>query len=337
MTVEVQQEETITEYTGNFGADFTEACKRRGCKPFNVLTVRYPLPPLPVPVTPRRTSLATDGERSDAAALAGEEPTSGEEKAAESSSSGPDAAPTSQPATAPATEGSDDPNRLKLGPKVMNYQSRFRFRPTLVLETGEDDEDDLQKLEVRGWSIAPEMMEIISSLVSSCGSFTTLAFWNCGMTAAHLAPLAGALPSTSVTTLSVEQNSQIPPAAFADLITEDSPVRHLSLRSNKMGDAGAKALAEQLKVNKTMVSLNLWDNQIGKEGVEAIAEALKVNVTLLSLSLGMNNIGDDGASALAKVLSNCPLSHEELATRRKAMADLDKQRKDQEEVRGPTL
>ncbi|KAJ3161656.1 Leucine-rich repeat-containing protein 71 [Geranomyces michiganensis] len=351
MTVEVQQplEETIPappEYTGNFGADFTEACKRRGCKPFNVLTVKYPLPPLPVPVTPRRTSLVaaaggSDGEHPDAAAAGsagGEEPASGEEKTATSPSS-PDAnqppGPTTTTAAATATPTTDgleeQQSKSKLGPKLMNYQSRFRFAPTLVLETGEDDDEDLQKLEVRGWAIAPEIMEIISSLVSSCGSFTTLAFWNCGLTGAHITPLSSALPSTSVTTLSIDQNFRIPPAAFADLISEDSPVRHLSLRSNMMGDAGAKALAEQLKVNKTLVSLNLWDNQIGKEGVEAIAEALRVNQTLLSLSLGMNTVGDDGASALAKVLSNYPLSHEELATRRKAMADMDKQRKDQEE------
>ena len=48
-----------------------------------------------------------------------------------------------------------------------------------------------------------------------------------------------------------------------------------NLRINKIGDGGAKSLAEALKKNTTLEYLNLWHNEIGAEGAKAIAEVLK--------------------------------------------------------------
>ena len=48
--------------------------------------------------------------------------------------------------------------------------------------------------------------------------------------------------------------------------------------------------------------LRLYGNQIGDKGATAIAEALKVNGAMKTLELGFNNIGDDGAKALASAL-----------------------------------
>jgi Ran GTPase-activating protein (RanGAP) involved in mRNA processing and transport len=57
----------------------------------------------------------------------------------------------------------------------------------------------------------------------------------------------------------------------------------VDLRVNSIGDDGAKAIAEALKVNAVVTTLYLYDNNIGPEGAMAIAEALKVNAVLKNL------------------------------------------------------
>ena len=52
---------------------------------------------------------------------------------------------------------------------------------------------------------------------------------------------------------------------------------------------GAKAIAEALKVNKSLTTIcnpvwiDFWDNVICADGAEAIAEALKVNKSLTTI------------------------------------------------------
>jgi hypothetical protein len=63
---------------------------------------------------------------------------------------------------------------------------------------------------------------------------------------------------------------------------------------------GAKAIAEALKKNNTLLELNLSYNKIDDDGAIAIVEALKENSTLLNLILCNNNIGDNGARVIAE-------------------------------------
>ena len=72
----------------------------------------------------------------------------------------------------------------------------------------------------------------------------------------------------------------------------------LSLIWNEIGDEGAKAIAEALKVNTVLTRLRLGENKIGDEGAKAIAEALKVHAVLTELHLGYNEIGDAGKTAV---------------------------------------
>ena len=73
----------------------------------------------------------------------------------------------------------------------------------------------------------------------------------------------------------------------------------LGLRHNEIGDAGAAAIAEALKVNGTLRTLLLADNQIGAAGAAAIAEAaLKA---LRTLFLFNNNLNEDSKSKLRDV------------------------------------
>ena len=76
----------------------------------------------------------------------------------------------------------------------------------------------------------------------------------------------------------------------------------LYMNENKIGAEVAKAIAEALKVNAVVTTLSLYYNQIGDEGAKAIAESLKVNAVLTTLDLYRNNIGPEGAKAIAEVL-----------------------------------
>ena len=75
-----------------------------------------------------------------------------------------------------------------------------------------------------------------------------------------------------------------------------------TLDLRQIGDAGAQAIGEALKVNQTLQTLNLWNNQIGAAGAQAIGEALKVNQTLQTLCLSDNEIGYAGAAAIGDAL-----------------------------------
>ena len=72
------------------------------------------------------------------------------------------------------------------------------------------------------------------------------------------------------------------------------------MHSNRIGDGGAKAIAEALKVNAVLTILKLGSNKIGVDGAKAIAEALNVNAVLTKLKLFLwdNNLGDAGGKAV---------------------------------------
>ena len=69
-------------------------------------------------------------------------------------------------------------------------------------------------------------------------------------------------------------------------MSEDYPtLTDLNVYSNRIGDSGASALAEVLKMNMTLTMLNVGGNRISAAGANAVAEALKVNNTLTTLNV----------------------------------------------------
>ena len=85
----------------------------------------------------------------------------------------------------------------------------------------------------------------------------------------------------------------------AEILKSNTSVTRVNLRGNKeIGDEGAKALAEALKVNATVEALDLYDCGIGDDGAAAIAEALRSNTSLTVLGLGGNGIGEQGEQLL---------------------------------------
>ena len=75
----------------------------------------------------------------------------------------------------------------------------------------------------------------------------------------------------------------------------------INLWANYIGAAGAKYVAEALKVNTSLTEINLVHNNIGDEGAKYVAEALKVNTSLTKIILGRNNIGAEGEHSLREV------------------------------------
>ncbi|KAJ3044315.1 Leucine-rich repeat-containing protein 71 [Rhizophlyctis rosea] len=301
------EEQDAQEYTGNFEIDYLEACRRQKLDPLHILKIGHPLPPIPMPITPRENASTPPPADSTT-----------------TSSSPGDNVPQPDSTTTTTTD-------LKPAePPLMSYHSRFQFKPSLIVETAEgEDDEEVYKVEVRGWKLSLSMTEALCAVVPACNSITHLTLWNCGLTSQHFTSLLPIILSTPIRFLTLDQNPLIPDTSFALLLTDDSSLQSVSLRSNGITDAGAKALAQALKTNRVLTNLNLWDNSIGKEGAEALADSLKLNTGLVSLSLGRNFAGDEGVGFFAKVLSNYALSHDEIMARRKTIGDLDKQRRDQ--------
>ena len=94
--------------------------------------------------------------------------------------------------------------------------------------------------------------------------------------------------------------------SFAEVVLRlcdsDATLTTLDLNRQKIGDEGARELAERLKKSTTLTTLHLYGNQIGAEGAKELAEALKMNSTLTTLNLSHNQIGDEGAKELAEAL-----------------------------------
>ncbi|KJE97164.1 hypothetical protein CAOG_010088 [Capsaspora owczarzaki ATCC 30864] len=98
------------------------------------------------------------------------------------------------------------------------------------------------------------------------------------------------------------QIGEVGARAIAETLKVNKTLKYLDLDNNLIGDAGAQSIAEALKVNTTLKALSLAKNQIGDVGANAIAEALKVNKTLTWLDLGKSRIGNAGAQAIAEAL-----------------------------------
>ena len=88
-----------------------------------------------------------------------------------------------------------------------------------------------------------------------------------------------------------------------------------SLSNNRLGPAGAAALAPAIAANGRLTSLNLSSNQLcgleyrGRgtstaEGITAVADALRVNGGLKELSLEGSYVGDEGVGAICEAIQS---------------------------------
>jgi len=81
--------------------------------------------------------------------------------------------------------------------------------------------------------------------------------------------------------------------------------KKLVLRGNYIGVAGAKAIADLLSEQNSLLYLSLEWNIIGSTGAEYFAQALKSNSSLAYLDLRNNSINSEAAISLAEsILKN---------------------------------
>ncbi|KAI9206984.1 uncharacterized protein BJ171DRAFT_495373 [Polychytrium aggregatum] len=334
----------LPDLTGNFITDYNEACKKLVLNPMKIQKIGHPLPPLPTPVAPlhvaKSSQILASGIDMNASQPLDENALAtvpSEGHLADETAPGHETSTANLRQDLTESTAQIGSSHLVLpskptGPVPVKYNSRYRFTPTIDVELSDnEDEEEIYKLEVRGWRLDVRQVDVIACIMHTCTTITHLTLWNNGLDEAHFASIVAAVHQGSIRHLVIDQNPAIPEQLYAFLVIDDSALKTLCLRGNRIGDPGAKSLASVLKSNRTLQALNLWDNRIGKEGAGELAEVLKFNSTLMSLSLGHNNIGDEGAAAFAKVLSNYPLHNDEIMSRKKALAEIDKQRKEQEE------
>jgi len=84
----------------------------------------------------------------------------------------------------------------------------------------------------------------------------------------------------------------------------------LYLRGNRIGDEGARALAQSEHL-ASLAHLDLRGNRIGDEGARALAQSPHL-ASLTLLDLAYNGIGDEGTRALAQSEHLASLTHLDL-------------------------
>ena len=109
-------------------------------------------------------------------------------------------------------------------------------------------------------------------------------------------------------TLRLEKNRITDEGAVAlySALKYNTHIKSLYMGSNQqLTDKAAEAAAEALRLNKPekMEALKLFDIKgIGDKGAAAVAEAMKVNTAIFEMNLAGCSIGDQGAIALADAL-----------------------------------
>ena len=77
----------------------------------------------------------------------------------------------------------------------------------------------------------------------------------------------------------------------------------IDLCRRKLGDAGARRLADALRRNTALLKLDVMSNAIGGDGAAALADALAANAGLAELRLGLNALGPPPGAAAVPALS----------------------------------
>eukprot|EP00667_Euglena_gracilis_P013929 EG_transcript_14392 len=83
--------------------------------------------------------------------------------------------------------------------------------------------------------------------------------------------------------------------SLKDLITQNSTIRSIALRANKLGDSDIIQVADGLCENFTLHHIDLSYNELGPRAGEAIAGMLGTNGDLAELNLDWNQFRHDGA------------------------------------------
>jgi hypothetical protein len=101
-------------------------------------------------------------------------------------------------------------------------------------------------------------------------------------------------------------------AETAKFVRDNPFVKYLDLRGNNIQAKGAIALANGIKLNRSLRSVNLKWNSVGRDpsGVSALCDALKSNLTIGHVDVRNNRINNIGAKHIAEMLkANTTITH----------------------------
>jgi hypothetical protein len=175
------------DFTGNFEVDFQELSKRAQLSPFSIVKLGFPLPPLPGtrttaanPVLGQSQNITTPNTATESLPPLIEATNSQnglmEEKAQSTASatqqiSLPVSAPTSMLSSHAASQVV-----LPISPKSLTYTSRYKYTPSILLEVGDEDDDEVAKASVRGWKLSTPIFDVFTSCVAASNSLQSLTF-----------------------------------------------------------------------------------------------------------------------------------------------------------------
>mmetsp|Transcript_17902 Transcript_17902/g.17222 ORF Transcript_17902/g.17222 Transcript_17902/m.17222 type:complete len:158 (-) Transcript_17902:249-722(-) len=95
---------------------------------------------------------------------------------------------------------------------------------------------------------------------------------------------------------------------IATSLSNNRSLTYLDLERNKIGPSGCEALASHLILQPihgaTLKTLLLSYNRVGDEGAKALAEVLKCNKSLTNLSLKNNNIKEAGLTVVGSAINS---------------------------------
>ncbi|XP_028170622.1 uncharacterized protein LOC114360208 [Ostrinia furnacalis] len=171
---------------------------------------------------------------------------------------------------------------------------------------------------------APQLPRLLLKVLGMCVPFhpalarLTVRWGPLGGEALH--ELAKFLPLSHITDVCLD-DSPVPECNYDLLLERPSQLRSLSLARCQLDDRDCRLLAARLAhplpAARTLLMLSLAANVISDDGARALAAALRSNRALQYLNLSGNRIGDDGAGELLGSLTEFPLTHEELITKRR--------------------
>ena len=92
---------------------------------------------------------------------------------------------------------------------------------------------------------------------------------------------------------------------MARALRSNHSVLSMSLRLNRLGDEGGKAICDVLRANTTMQKLNLSANSLGPQTAAALASLVKTNRTLIHVDVSSNSsFGPEGGRLIRDALEH---------------------------------
>ena len=175
------------------------------------------------------------------------------------------------------------------------------------LKTGHSfREAELAELQLSGAAV-----ETLVSALLSTGTLVRLSITDCGLGDEGVASIIAAVRAkitldmvNTVAILELRSNriSNHGASAIAEALAGNTSLRTLDLQRNDVKDQGGIALAAALQVNRSLEVLNVRFNEISDAGATALGRALQANPVVSELHLGGNLVGPEGAVHLASAL-----------------------------------